>query len=406
MFNRYKAVLRNPDLAKLLVGQAVSQFGDSVFVIALAWYVADTTGSAVIVANIMVLSQISRIISSAFAGVIVDRYSRKLIMIISDLIRSFFVLVFALILYLQTAEIWHMNLLAVILGVVGAFFSPAEMSIIPDIVDRKDLNTANSLNISTKTISHMLGPVAAGILIALPGVGMSGVSLLDSASFLAGAFGLSLIRKGSLRRQQEPLVKPSFIQAIIDGIRYVRSYPVYAKLIVFAAFLNFIAMPIFVLLPLFAKNIIKVGSGGFGFMEGSMAAGLLAGAIAAGFIIGDRKGVHILTLCIFNGMLLTALSLSSSLMTAIPVLFLYGMVNSITNTIFISMLQRKIADEYRGRVFSLISLVSSGLQPISIALSGIFAERTGIVPVMLASGLCLTVISAVGLLFSDLRRME
>jgi len=376
MRSKYISLLRNRDFAMLWIGQAVSQLGSSIFNISLVWFITDLTGSAISVANVMTLAATSIILSSAFAGVIVDRFDRRKIMLTSDLVRAVVVFIFAFIAFQQKIEIWHFYVLAVIFGLVGALFAPAGMSVLPAIVDKNDL-------------------VAA----------ISGISFFNAVSFLAGALGIWSIRSAVVRQERHS--GQSFVKELTAGLGYLRSYPSLLSLIKFFAFLNLAAAPVFVLLPLFAKDVLKAGVAGFGFMEGGLCAGMLIGSFFAGATGNRFKRVpYILGVCIIQGLLLATLSLSPGIKTAVTILFLYGAVNALISTMFISLLQEKVEDEFRGRVFSLVSLASTGLQPVSMALSGVMAERFGLLPVMAMSGLGLTALAACGFLLKGLRDLR
>ena len=134
---------------------------------------------------------------------------------------------------------------------------------------------------------------------------------------------------------------------------------------------------------------------------------MLTGSFFAG-ATGNRfkRAPYILGVCIIQGLLLASLSLSPGIKTAVTILFLYGMANALISTMFISLLQEKVEDEFRGRVFSLVSLASTGLQPASMALSGVLAERFGLLPVMAMSGLSLTALAACGFLLKGLRDLR
>jgi len=405
MRSKYISLLRNRDFAMLWIGQAVSQLGSSIFNISLVWFITDLTGSAISVANVMTLAATSIILSSAFAGVIVDRFDRRKIMLTSDLVRAVVVFIFAFIAFQQKIEIWHFYVLAVIFGLVGALFAPAGMSVLPAIVDKNDLVAANSISTSTLIAINILGPAVGGMLISLPGVGISGISFFNAVSFLAGALGIWSIRSAVVRQERHS--GQSFVKELTAGLGYLRSYPSLLSLIKFFAFLNLAAAPVFVLLPLFAKDVLKAGVAGFGFMEGGLCAGMLIGSFFAGATGNRFKRVpYILGVCIIQGLLLATLSLSPGIKTAVTILFLYGAVNALISTMFISLLQEKVEDEFRGRVFSLVSLASTGLQPVSMALSGVMAERFGLLPVMAMSGLGLTALAACGFLLKGLRDLR
>jgi len=403
-FAGFLRVLRNRNFALLWGGQAISQLGDAVFYIALVWLVVELTGSALAVGTMMILTQVPRLVLQAVGGVIVDRYDRRKIMLLADLLRAMVVFIFASLVLAQVVELWHVYILAVIFGLVGAFFLPAQTAVIPLLVGKDELITANSLNSMTLQANNIIGPALGGVLISLPGVGVGGVSLFNALSFATGALGIWLIR---LPAQEREGAGGSFWGALIGGLHYLRSYPVILTLAGLAALLNFAAAPIMVLMPLFAKEVLEVGVRGFGFMEAGVGAGLLTGSLVIG-AIGKvrRRGPYILGLCTVDGLLLALFATARSLQVAIGVLFAFGVINSMINVVLMALLQEMVADEFRGRVFSLLMLLSGGLQPISMGLAGGLADLFGLVPVILACGLGVALIAAGGFLLREMRRLD
>lgn len=405
MIDNYKKLFSNKNFAFFWTGQTISQLGDSVFHIALLWIVVDMTGSALAIVKLMLFASIPRLLCQTFGGIIVDSFDRRSIMLISDILRGLVVFILALLIYSQTVEIWHIYLLAFIFGVVGAFFLPAATAIIPMLVNKDELIIAESLNSMTLVVCNIVGPLLGGLLISFPMIGTAGITLFNTISFLAGATGIWKINKVS--NTVDINISKSLWVSFTSGYTYLRSQPAIFIIACLSSFINFFAIPTFVLMPLFAKNILKVGPTGFSFLEVSIVAGILIGSLALAKIGKfNHRGVYTTAMCVVQGFLIAVFALSETIQMSIGILLIFGVLNGTTNILFTSYLQASVNTAFQGRIFSLLSVFSSGLQPVAIGLAGGLAELYGIVPVILFSGLCISLISSCGFLFHEVRQID
>lgn len=403
-FGRFAKVLRNRNFAFLWSGQAVSQIGDSIFHIAIIWLVVELTGSSLAVGTMMIASQVPRLALQAFGGVIVDRVDRRRIMLSADILRGATVFLFAILVITGTVQLWHVYILAAMFGLVGAFFGPAQTALIPTIVGQGELVSATALNSLTFQANNIIGPALGGLLISLARVGVGGVSLLNALSFLVGALGIWLI---SVPRQRQASSGESVWYALVQGMRYMRSDSVILTAGCLAALASFVVGPMMVLMPLFAKEVLNTGAQGYGFMQGGVAAGFMTGTIIVGAIGKVRhRGPYALTMCLLSGVFIALFALSKDLGTATGALFAFGGADAMISVVMMAFLQERVADEFRGRIFSLLMLLASGLTPISMGLAGGLADQFGLVPVMLASGLGIAAIACGGFFLRDMRTLD
>jgi len=399
------SVLRNRNFALLWGGQAISQLGDAVFYIALMWLVLELTDSALATGTLMMLTQVPRLLMQLVGGVAVDRYDRRVIMLASDLLRGVAVLVFALLVISGHIRLWHAYVLAIIFGVVTAFFWPAKDAIVPSLVTGEELIPANSLNMATFQLNNVLGPALGGFLIAVPFFGIGGAALLNAFSFLIGALGLWLIRLPPSADREASA--NSLWTDLKEGFGYLGTQRALLVMVALFAVMNFTAAPIMVLLPVFAKNVLRVGSEGYGLLQASMGVGLLGGSILIG-AVGQvkRKGSFVMKWALVDGLLLAAIGLSRNLPMAMLIFALFGVVNGVINVTLMAFLQSIIADEFRGRVFGTLALLSGGLQPISMGLAGALADHWGTATVIMAGGVGVAIAALVGFFNPAVREVD
>ena len=155
--------LKHPSFAWLWSGQTISRLGDSLYRIALSWWVLEKTGSAAIMGAVLIFSFTPALIFSLVGGVAVDRFSRVWVMILSDLTRGVTVLVVSVLSVNGQLEIWHVYAASIIFGIVDAFFYPAYTAILPEITPHDLLTSANSLTSLSSNITSIAGPALAAL---------------------------------------------------------------------------------------------------------------------------------------------------------------------------------------------------------------------------------------------------
>lgn len=400
------SILRERNLALLWMGQAISNLGDGLFNIALIWLVLQLTGSALAMGTTIILTQLPRLAFQLIGGVSVDRYDRRSLMLWSDMIRALVVLSFAALVATNQIQLIHVYVLAITFGIVAAFFYPAQQALIPNLVPANALIPANSLMNLTQQLSQIIGPALAGVLIAMPAVGIAGVAFFDSASFAAGALGLALMR---VNGQTDSARKASstFWGELGDGIRYLLGFRALVIILLLAMVLNFALAPFQVILPILAKTILGQGSEGFGLLMAAMGVGAIIGSLTIGaFPPRTRRGIFAFALVALVGALFAALGISATFAISLALLAAGGFLLAVANTTLAAVMQGLITDEYRGRVFGFSAMISNGLTPIAMGLGGILADTLGAGNVFVLGGAMTMVVSLSGFLFREIRELQ
>ena len=400
------SVLRIRNFALLWSAQAISQIGDALFNIAMMWLVLQLTGSALAMGTTEILTQLPRLAFQLIGGVSVDRYDRRMMMLLSDAIRAIVMLAFAILVATNQIQLLHVYILAIIFGIVSAFFYPAMSALIPNLVANEELISANSLSSLTQQGSQIIGPAIAGVLIAVPAVGIAGVSFFNAFSFAVGVLGVALMRLPAHLNGARK-TNGSFVHEVKDGFRYLFGFRALVVILFIAMVLNFALAPVSIVLPIFVKNVLGLGPESFGFVMSAFGIGMVAGSIAVGIRPPTtHRGSIAFILTTVEGILFAAVGLLPVFAISSFLAFACGFVNAIVNTLLMATMQGIIADEYRGRIFGLMSMISMGLAPMALALAGGLTDVVGAAMVFIAGGVLCAAGSLYGLTFREIRELQ
>lgn len=373
--------LLNRNFVLLWQGQLVSQIGNQAFMIAMAFWIKHTTGSASLMGLLMMVGQLPSVLLSPVAGVVADRFRRRRIIIVSDVLRGLAVILLAAFMFLTPDRtdsiVVALFICVTFLSIVGSFFRPAISAAIPDLVPSERLSAANSMNQASMQLSTFLGQGAGGILFRILGAPL--LFLIDGITYLASALSESFIdipyrppedTNGAETRYRR------YKRQIVEGFRYIWGRPGLRTLILAAAFLNFFMIPILVLMPFYVEDFLHATPDWYGFIIAGFGIGALLGYLWAGGIriSGQLRSVVMVFSLIMQSALLGSLGFTDSRLVALVILMVCGTLNGFLNINIATIVQLSTPSEIRGRVFSLLSMVTGGLSPLAMGLSGIIAD--------------------------------
>lgn len=376
--------LFNRNFLLLWQGQLVSQIGNQVHYIALMFFIKHATESATLMGTLSMVAMLPGVILGPIGGTFADIYSRKKIIVISDIICGLSVLSLAGFIYLMpdsvTFLITYIFIISIIIGIVSAFFRPAVAAAIPDLVPDTKVAAANSMNQSSMQISLFFGQGAGGVLFRVLGAPL--LFLIDGATYLFSAFSeafISIPQKLAKEKLSTRDTIRKFKVDTIEGFKFVWKNKGLRNLCFTATFLNFFLSPIGVLLPFFIEDHLKATPDWFGFILASLGVGALVGYALMGSIKLPSKwrGAIIIGILFIDVLGYGIFGLAQSPISALIIIFFVGMLNGMTNINIITTLQLTTPTEYRGRVFGLIGTLAGGLSPIGMGLAGIIADLTG-----------------------------
>jgi MFS family permease len=357
-------------------GQFGSLTGAWMQTVAQPWLVLELGGTPVQLGSVLALMFAPAMVLAPIGGVIADRIDkRRTLLAVNAVAMLQAALLFGLSVT-GVVEIWHLYLLALLVGLVNAVEMPVRQAFAAELVPPEDLVNAIALNSTSFNLSRVIGPAVAGVTIALFGVPIN--FGLNAVSRLSVLLGLALVDPAGLRRPVLPAQAPSVISSLAEGIRYaVRTPGVLWPLVLLGGTATF-AMNFQTLLPLFARDDLRLGSDGYGALFAAMGAGALIGSLMLAFATGQRPMLRLILGggAVFLG-LEVLLGLTRSTLVAFPLVVGIGLASMLMiNTINVTV-QNGVPHELRGRIMSLYVTVFAGTVPIGALFAGVVAQAWG-----------------------------
>ena len=346
----FRLLRQNPSFRNLWYGQVVSELGDWLNSIAIYALILKLSDSGMAMAGAMMAKLLPIVLVSPIAGVVVDRVSRKTVMIVSDLLRCVVVLGFLLV--EDRDVLWLVYALVIVEISLSGFFEPARSAIIPSLVPKEYLVTANALSGSTWSVMLAFGAALGGVIVYLFGIKVA--FILDAGTFILSAWFLSKI-PSQKKSTKKDLSKQTGYQELVDAMRYLRAEPMVLVLSLLKAGLA-VAGGIMTLIPLMASQLLSGSlSLGIGILYSARGLGAALGPILVKRIFGETASV--LQWAIAGAFFLKAFSYifiayshniwTLSLGVAFATLF-----GSIIWVFSSALIHLSAPDHYLGRVFS------------------------------------------------------
>ena len=356
-------------------GQLISLTGTWMQIVAQSWLVYRLTGSAATLGLVAFAGQMPGFLLAPLGGALADSFSRHRILVATQTLAMLLAVALAVLTLTGTVAVWHVYVLAALLGVVNAFDIPTRQAFVADLVSRDDLVNAIALNSSVINGARLVGPALAGVLVATIGEGWC--FFVNAVSYVAVIAGLLRMRVEK-RKELNGGERRSPLGRVAEGFSFVgRTGPIRA-LIILLGLVSLMGMPYTVLMPVFADRILGVGAGGLGVLLG--AAGV--GALLAALLLLARRGVRgmgrwVAFSSVGFGAGLILFSQLHVFWLAVGVLVFVGfsmiMQISSSNT----LVQAMVPDELRGRVMAVYSMMFMGMAPVGALAAGWLAERVG-----------------------------
>lgn len=397
--------LRHRSFALLWSGQALSRLGDNVYRVALAWWVLEKTGSATVMGKVFILSLTPMLLFALVGGVTVDRFSRMQVMLVADLLRFLVLAIVALLSFVHILELWHIYIASVILGAVEAFFQPAYAAVVPEVIPRELLVSANSLTSLSKQVAKVVGPALSGLILKLGST--SAAFAINSGSFLISAACLIPIMRLA-ESQAEDREKSTVFRDLKDGLKAVTGSSWLWTTIVVASLLNVTqGGPYLVGLPFLVKDRLHADAGSLGLAYSMFAVGSVVATLAIGrFSAVRRRGIISYTALIISGLMTLALGVSGSMTGVFIFSLVLGGAIAVFTLIWVNLLQDLVPRELLGRVVSIDNLGSYALLPLSYGITGWATDRYGVAMVFIIGGALTTALPALGLSQQSVRHLN
>ena len=372
----------------LFVGTALTMTGNFMQQVAQGWLIYDLTNSPSWLGIVSFARGLPMLILALVAGVIVDRFDRRTVLILAQGMTALVALVQAVLIVTGQVQPWHVAVLAFLAGTFFVLIIPARQALVSTTVERPLLGPAIALMSTGQNSGRVLGPALAGILIAVLGVAMS-------FAVQAAGFVLALLCAAMLG-PRPPVASPrklSAFSSLMEGVRYVWDDPTVLALMSLQAIPAFLIMPYVQLLPIFARDILHTGPDGLGMLMMANGIGSVLGAVVIVLLPFRRQGVFLFASLASFGLLLTAFAASSWLPLSTGIMGLLGVAQAIYLASNNTLVQLATPDELRGRVMS-VYMMTWGLMPLGSLPQGVLADWLGAPVVAGGTGLvaCLVVI--------------
>jgi len=357
--------------------------------VAQAWLVYSMTKSALLLGTVGFASQIPVFLVAPFGGITADRVNRQRLVIATQTCSMILAGILAWLTLSGRVHVWHIFLLAGLLGVVNAFDIPGRQAFLIDMVGKEDLMNAIALNSSMFNGARVIGPAVAGILVARIGEGWCFAA--NSVSYIAVLIGLLLMKVRSVPR----ISHRSPMEDIIEGFRWVNRTKIIRSLLFLIGLVSLVGMPYTVLMPVFADKILHGGARGLGVLMGATGVGALFGALTLAAKTGIKGlGRWVTITCATLGISLFLFSFSTSFWLSAALLLPCGYSMMLQMACSNTLIQTIVPDHLRGRVMSLYSMMFMGMAPFGAFFGGALANRIG-APMTVAVGGIACVLGAI-----------
>ena len=369
--------------------------------VAQGWLLFELTSSPFYLGLFSSLRMVLLLSFFILGGLMSDRWERRKVMLWIQVISALTALGLALLVSFKTIQVWHIFVLGAITSTTWAFEQPVRQALIPQLVQREDLVNALALNAVVWNGAGLLGPSLVGLLVG--SIGIDGCFYINVLSYLAVI--------GALLRMHVPVSRSdgrraTVLQSLRDGFGYVRQEKLITTYLLVSSIFNIFGRSFVTLLPVFAKEILRIGASGFGFIAAGPGLGTIIGSFSLAALgrVEARRDILVTILLAFS-VSLFVFAASSDLRIAFTCLVMVGALSTVFETLLNTSIQLRVEEAYRGRVMGFYGLTGGGLRELGGMQAGFLAEWSS-APFAIEAGA--VILAVVGLFFLGprLRRMS
>jgi MFS family permease len=394
--------LRIRNIRVYMIGQSVNLLGDWMQQTAQAWVVWEMTHRATALGIVAFLSQIPFFIFGPWVGIFSDRFDRRKILLLTQLLTMLFAFILAFLVQTNSLLLWHVYFLAFLLGTATAFNVTAEQAFIGDIAGTGNIRKAIALNNIINQLSRLIGPAIAGWMIVSIGIApafwYNGFSVIISIICILAIPSKQEIKKAA----------GSGLKQFKEGLAFFQSQKLLRLIMLFAAIQTFFGMSIVQLLPAYSTVVLKGNAGTLGQLIGSAGAGALVGIVIVLPYVQKikRSCIAIGSALIWAGCWYMLFSFSTSLPFAMVCQFMASLGAANVLTLSIGLAQELTPVNMRARILSTFMMIIFGLQPVASYLVGRSADIIGISKMMLVNGTCMVLLPVLLLTIPSLYKLK
>jgi DHA3 family macrolide efflux protein-like MFS transporter len=388
------------------IGQQFSWIGSSLAQFALIWWVTKTTGSATILAVGVLISMLPGVVLGPFVGALVDRWSRRRVMIVADGVVALASAVLVLLFWSGAIQIWHIYVIMLVRAIGGTFHWPAMTASTPLMVPKQHLSRVAGLNQAVGGAVNIISPPLGALLLSLlPLHQIMAIDVITAALAIVPLFFIAVPQP----QRTVGAAKPTLWADMRAGFRYVWSWPGLLAICLLAMVLNFLVNPPMSLMPILVTRHLGGEPLRLAWMNSSWGVGLVVGGLLLTAWGGFRRRIVTMLLGIVGtgvGVLLVGLTPASFFPLALIGLFFGAVMNSLCNGSAFALLQQVVAPEMQGRVFTLVVSLCNAVTPLSMAIAGPLADAVGVRTLYVVGGAAQIVLGAGAFLVPVIMHVE
>ncbi|MCL4562983.1 MAG: MFS transporter [Chloroflexi bacterium] len=404
--NRWKT----PFLA-FWIGQVLSLFGSQVVQFALVWWLTQKTGSATVLTTATLVVILPGVLLGPFAGALVDRWNRRIVMITADSLIALAVLGMIYLFWSNTIQVWHIYAMMFFRSSAGIFHFPAMQASTSLMVPEKHLSRVAGMNQVVAGLLNIASPPFGALLLGvLPLYGVLSIDIITAGLAVGVLFFIAIPQpaRTAVSRVARSVVTALF-KDVWMGLRYVSAWPGLTAIIIIATLLNFLLNPAFALIPLLVTKHFGGGVTEIGWVDSAWGIGIVAGALILSAWGGFKRRMLTATIALVGmgiGVSLVGIAPAPAFWLGLFGVFFTGLMNPFSNGPIMAMIQAKVSPEMQGRVLSLIISGASAIQPIGMLAAGPVADHFGLQLWYIAGGVVCTIMGVTVFFIPTLMRFE
>ncbi|MFQ5858825.1 MAG: MFS transporter, partial [Anaerolineae bacterium] len=375
----------------LWIGQLLSQIGDNFVIVAILLVINTLTDSPLALGVLAVVATLPQLFLGLIGGVFVDRLDRKLVMIVSDILRGLAVL--ALLFVQRADQLYILYIVSFVMATVGVFFSPARNAVIPNIVSGEILLTVNALMQANQIIAVILGASIAGLVVGW--LGPASAFVFDSLTFAFSAAAIATMTIPPVNSNSGQTNGRVIWNQLVEGLLFIRhsSSLLHVMITTAVATLGFGA--IMVLGIIYLNEVLGMGAEGFGFLYAFQGLGVVIGGVVIGRFTSKVRTNRVVGGCmVILGLAIIAFAVVPSYPLVLVAVAIIGLSIVSARAALATLTQSLVPDEKRGRVESAVTMVIGASTSASMVLSGLFGDLIGVQAVFIAAGV-ITIVAGV-----------
>lgn len=388
------------------IGQVFSMLGSELVQFALIWYLTVETKSATVLATLMAFQMLPMVFVGPFAGALVDRWNRRVTMIVADGVVALATAALAILFATGLIETWHIYVILLIRSTGKVFHGPAMTATTPLMVPKEHLTRVAGLNQTLQGVMMLFAPPLGALLFTL--LPIQGVLAIDIVTALIAILPLMFVFVPQPERSAESKAN-NVLQDMVAGFRYTWNWTGLMVILAMACLINMLLNPAFALLPLYVSDYFGKGALELGWTQSAFGIGIIAGGLLLSVWGGFKKRI-VTAMVALTGLGLTTIGMGllppSLFVGLIAISLSQGIVQVLCNGSIGAVMQGSIRPDMQGRVFTLIGSLATALSPIGLLLGGRVAETFGLPTMYIVGGAVCAAMGVIGLLLRSVREIE